>query len=87
LKSELGDQVEVCYTEKVLAADAERVIRNYARQSYDIIFAITCEHMDPTRMVARDFPKTAFEHCSGYKSSSNMGNYFARMYQAEYLAG
>jgi basic membrane lipoprotein Med (substrate-binding protein (PBP1-ABC) superfamily) len=87
LQAELGDQVEVSYTEKVLAADAERVVRNYARQGYDIIFATTFEHMDPTLMVARDFPKTAFEHCSGYKTSSNMGNYFARMYQGEYLAG
>jgi len=87
LKQQLGDQVEINYTEKVLAADAERVIRNYARQGYDIIFATTFEHMDPTLMVARDFPDIAFEHCSGYKTGPNTGNYFARMYQGEYLAG
>lgn len=87
LKKEMGDQVEVSYTEKVLAADAERVVRNYAREGYDLIFATTFEHMDPTLMVAKDFPKTAFEHCSGYKTGPNMGNYFARMYQGEYLAG
>jgi basic membrane protein A len=87
LKKELGDQVEVSYTEKVLAADAERVIRNYAMQGYDIIFGTTFEHMDPMLMVARDFPKVAFEHCSGYKTAANMGNYFGRMYQGEYLSG
>ncbi len=87
LKKQMGDQVEVSYTEKVLAADAERVIRDYARKGYDIIFGTTFEHMDPMLMVARDFPKTVFEHCSGYKTAPNMGNYFARMYQGEFLSG
>jgi basic membrane lipoprotein Med (substrate-binding protein (PBP1-ABC) superfamily) len=88
LKKELGDQIEVSYTEKVLAANAEQVIRGYAKAGYDIIFATTFEHMDPTMIVARDFPNVVFEHCSGYKKNDkNMGNYFTRMYQAEYLAG
>jgi basic membrane protein A len=87
LKKELKDQIVVDYTENVSAADTERVVRNYAKNGYPLIFATTFEHMDPTLMVAKDFPKTAFEHCSGYKTGPNMGNYFARMEQSEYLAG
>ena len=88
LKKELGDEIEVSYTEKVLAANAEQVLRGYAMAGYDIIFATTFEHMDPALIVARDFPNVVFEHCSGYKKNdTNMGNYFTRMYQAEYLAG
>ena len=88
LKKELGDTIEVSYTEKVLAANAEQVLRGYAKAGYDIIFATTFEHMDPCLIVAKDFPKIIFEHCSGYKKNDkNMGNYFMRMYQAEYLAG
>jgi basic membrane lipoprotein Med (substrate-binding protein (PBP1-ABC) superfamily) len=87
LKRELKDQIQVDYTENVLAADTERVVRNYAKNGYQIIFATTFEHMDPTLIVAKDFPDTIFEHCSGYKTAKNMGNYFARMEQAEYLAG
>ena len=87
LKREMKDQVAVDYTENVLAADTERVVRGYAQKRYDVIFGTTYEHMDPMLMVAKDFPKIAFEHCSGYKTSTNMGNYFARMEQAEYLAG
>jgi basic membrane protein A and related proteins len=87
LKKEMKDQIVVDYTENVLAADTERVVRNYAKNGYQLIFATTFEHMDPTLMVAKDFPKTAFEHCSGYKTGPNMGNYFARMEQSEYLAG
>ncbi len=87
LKEKLGDRIEVSYTEKVLAADAERVFRDYAQQGYDVIFGTTFEHMDPMLNVAKDFPDIAFEHCSGFKTAANMGNYFARMYQGEYLAG
>jgi basic membrane lipoprotein Med (substrate-binding protein (PBP1-ABC) superfamily) len=87
LKRELKDQILVDYTENVLAADTERVVRNYAKSGSDIVFGTTFEHMDPMLMVAKDFPNTAFEHCSGYKTAKNMGSYFARMEQAEYLAG
>ncbi|MCA1943931.1 MAG: BMP family ABC transporter substrate-binding protein, partial [Desulfovibrio sp.] len=88
LKEVMGDKVEIAYTEKLFSpADAERVMRKYAEEGYDIIFATTFGHMDPALNVAKDFPNTVFEHCSGYKTAPNMGNYFARMEQAEYLAG
>jgi basic membrane lipoprotein Med (substrate-binding protein (PBP1-ABC) superfamily) len=88
LEEQLGDAVEIAYTENVVnPADAERVIRDYAEQGYDIIFATTFAHMEPALQVAKDFPDTVFEHCSGYKTAPNMGTYFARMYQAEYLSG
>ena len=88
LQKELGDQIEVSYTEKVLAANTEQVLRGYAKAGYDIVFATTFEHMDPCLIVAKDFPNVIFEHCSGYKKNDkNMGNYFMRMYQGEYLAG
>ncbi len=87
LQQTLGDKVEIAYTEKVRAPDAERVFRNYASQGYDIIFGTTFEHMDALLRVAQDYPDIKFEHCSGFKTSENMGNYFVRMYQAEYLSG
>jgi basic membrane protein A and related proteins len=88
LKKQLGDRIEISYTEKVTAANAEQVFRGYAMAGYNIIFATTFEHVDPCLIVARDFPKIIFDHCSGYKKNEpNMGNYFVRMYQAEYLAG
>lgn len=87
LKEKLGDKIEVAYTEKVRAADAERVFRDYAAKGYDIIFGTTFEHMDPLLNVAKDYPDIKFEHCSGFKTGPNMRNYFERMYQGEYLAG
>ncbi len=87
LREQMGDQIEIAYTEKVRAADAERVFRGYAEKGFDLIFGTTFEHMDALMRVAKEYPSIRFEHCSGYKTSPNMGNYFTRMYQGEYLAG
>ncbi|THB67822.1 MAG: BMP family ABC transporter substrate-binding protein [Desulfovibrio sp.] len=88
LQEQLGDKVEISFTENVMApADAERVIRDYAAQGYDVIFATTFTHMEPMVAVAPEFQDTVFMHCSGYMTADNLGTYFVRMYQAEYLAG
>ena len=87
LREKMGDEIEIAYTEKVRAADAERVFRDYAEKGFDLIFGTTFEHMDALMRVAKDYPDLRFEHCSGYKTSPNMGTYFTRMYQAEYLSG
>jgi basic membrane lipoprotein Med (substrate-binding protein (PBP1-ABC) superfamily) len=88
MQKALGDKVEVSYTENVMSpADSERVIRTYAQQGFDIIFATTFTHMDAMYKVAGEFPNVKFMHCSGYKTRPNMGTYMVRIEQAEYLAG
>ncbi|EPR40773.1 basic membrane lipoprotein [Desulfovibrio sp. X2] len=88
LQKEMGDQVDVAWTENIVSpTDAERVMRDYAQKGYDIVFGTTFGYMDVMAKLSKEFPKTHWDHCSGYKTTSNMGNYFARMYQAEYLAG
>lgn len=79
--------VETAISENVTQDAAEKVIRDYASQGYKVIFTCEYGYMDPTLNVAKDFPDVIFENCSGYKSSTNMGNYFGRMYQVDYLAG
>ncbi len=79
--------VQTAYSESVSPADAERVIREYAEQGYDIIFTTSFGFMDPTITVAKDYPNIVFMHCSGYKTAENVGTYFGRMYQARYLTG
>ena len=79
--------VETTYVESVPETDAARVIRNLARRGYDIIFTTSFGYMEDTLKIAKQFPDTVFMHCSGFKLSDNMGNYFARMYQARYLVG
>ncbi|MBU1228595.1 MAG: BMP family ABC transporter substrate-binding protein [Proteobacteria bacterium] len=88
MKKQLGDKVEVSFTENALSpADAERVIRNYARQGYDLVFGTTFTHMEPMFKVAGEFPQVKFMHCSGFKTRPNMGTYMVRIEQGEYLAG
>ncbi len=68
-------------------AEATRVIMGLANKGYNLIFTTSFGFMDPTLEVAKRFKDVAFEHCSGYKSSENMGNYFGRYYQGKYLSG
>lgn len=80
--------VKTSYVENVAEGpDSERVILNMARKGYDIVFATSFGYMDPMLKVAKQFPEVNFLHCSGFKMSDNMGNYFGRMYQARYLSG
>ncbi|MBF0280684.1 MAG: BMP family ABC transporter substrate-binding protein [SAR324 cluster bacterium] len=79
--------VETTYVESVPESDSEKSIRNLARKGYNLIFTTSFGYMDPTLKVAKKFPDTVFMHATGFKTADNMGNYFARMYQARYLVG
>lgn len=82
------DGVSASFVEAVAEGpDSERVILNMARKGYGLIFATSFGYMDSMLKVAKQFPKTTFMHCSGFKQAENMGNYFGRMYQARYLSG
>lgn len=67
--------------------DAERVCLNMARKGYDMIIGTSYGYMDSMLKVAKQFPEAKFEHCSGFKTAENLGNYFGRIYQARYLTG
>jgi basic membrane protein A len=85
---ELGDQVETTYIESVEEGpDSARIMSQYARQGYDMIFATSFGYMDFMYETAADYPDTLFEHCSGYMTAENMSTYFGRMYQPRYLSG
>lgn len=68
-------------------ADAERVITQFARDGYQLIFTTSFGYMDSTFNVAQRFPQVYFEHCSGYMTHTNMSAYFGRMYEPRYLSG
>lgn len=88
LEAALGDRVETTYLENVPEGpDATRIIRKYAQDGYDMIFATSFGYMDPMATVAAEYPKVKFVHCSGYKTADNMSTYFGRIYQARYLSG
>ncbi len=88
MEKALGSKVVTKYVESVPeGADAERVIRELAQSGNKLIFTTSFGYMNPTLKVAKQFPKTDFEHATGYKTAVNVGIYNARFYEGRYLAG
>jgi len=80
--------VKTAFVESVPeGADAERVLTQFARDGYRVIFATSFGYMDAVINVAKRFPDVRFEHCSGFKTAPNASTYFGRIYEARYLSG
>ncbi|MDI9330455.1 MAG: BMP family ABC transporter substrate-binding protein [Alphaproteobacteria bacterium] len=81
-------RVQTTYVENVAEGpDAERVIRDLARQGHQIIFTPSFGYMEPTMRVAAEFPHVKFESVTGYKRTTNVATANARYYEGRYLAG
>jgi basic membrane protein A len=88
LQAALGSRVSTTYVENVPEGpDAERVLRDLARQGHKLIFTPSFGYMEPTLKVARDFPDVKFESITGYKTAPNVAAANARYYEGRYLAG
>ncbi len=80
--------VKTAFVESVPeGADAERVLTQFARDGYKVIFATSFGYMDAVINVSKKFPDVYFEHCSGFKTAPNVSTYFGRIYEARYLSG
>lgn len=88
VEAALGGKVQTTYVENVPeGADAERVIRDLARQGNQLIFTPSFGYMEPTLKVAKEFPDVKFESITGYKTAPNVAVANARYYEGRYLAG
>ncbi|HEY9223795.1 MAG TPA: BMP family ABC transporter substrate-binding protein [Variovorax sp.] len=88
VEAALGAKVKTSFVENVPeGADAERVIRDLARQGNRLIFTPSFGYMEPTLRVAKDFPDVKFESVTGYKTADNVSASNARYYEGRYLAG
>src|SRR5512140_3729077 len=88
VEAAFAGRVKTTYVENVPeGADAERVIRDLARQGNQLIFTPSFGYMEPTLKVAKEFPKVKFESITGYKTAPNVAVANARYYEGRYLAG
>ena len=88
MEAALGTAVKTTYVENVAEGpDAERVIRDLARQGYKLIFTPSFGYMEPTLKVAQEFADVRFESVTGYKTAANVAVANARYYEGRYLAG
>jgi simple sugar transport system substrate-binding protein len=79
--------LETDYTENIDEAKTEGAIQEFIDRGFKVIFTTSFDHMNPTYRSAEQNPNIIFFHCSGYKRRSNMGTYFADLYQSYYLNG
>lgn len=85
IKEQLG--AEVAYSEQVPPADAERLMREYAANGFDLIFGHSFSYGDAALAVSEDFPDVKFMANSSLKQTENVGGYFNPDYQGAYLTG
>lgn len=87
--AQFGDRIETSYAESIpeTAADAERVIRDFAQKGNKLIITTSFGFMNPTEVVSKDFPDTVFVHISGYLTGPNLGTGFAKIEEPRYVSG
>ncbi len=86
LAKELG--VETIFQESVPEGpEVEKVVNDMVDQGATVIFGTSFGFMDYMEKASKNHPDVKFLHCSGNKTTENMGNYFGKMYQARYLSG
>jgi basic membrane protein A len=82
------DWLETVFIEAVALDDAPAMIDKLVEEEEcDIVFTTSFDFMEPTVEAADRHPDTTFMHCSGYKTDTNLGTYFADFYQLYYLNG
>ncbi len=86
-RTDLGVDYE--FTEKVAAADFEKVLREYAERGFDLIVGDAfLAGEEAVRRVARDYPKVAFAFGSEYPPAApNLSVYDNWIHEPAYLCG
>ncbi|MCS7108991.1 MAG: BMP family ABC transporter substrate-binding protein [Sulfolobales archaeon] len=87
IESQFKDRVETYYVESVEEPKVYDVLKKLVNEGYKVIFTTSFGFMDGTLQAAKEFPNVIFFHCSGYERWSNLGTYFADLYQLYYLNG
>ncbi len=78
------------YIESLESDDSTEIaakLNQLVDQGCKIIFSTSFDFMNPTLAVANANPNIYFMNCGGYKTADNMGTYFARIHQPDYLVG
>jgi basic membrane protein A len=78
---------ELKYAENVPQADVQRILRNFAKQKFDLIIGTAFNWTDDFIAISNRNKKIAFEDAAAYKTGKNMGAFFGRMYEVSYLIG
>jgi len=80
--------VKLSEKEKACGPDTPKIMREYAKEGYKIIFCHSWDFGEYIEKVAPEYPNVIFMWGSGVgKKAPNIGTYFARLYEGEFLVG
>ena len=79
--------LEYSISENVAIADAEAAVRDYAARGYKLIIGHGFQYGDAIKVVAPDFPDTAFVIYAGYADGKNITPIDPKNHENGYLAG
>ena len=80
--------VKLTEVENAAGPNAAQIMREHAKNGSKLIFCHSLTFEDAIKEVAPEYPDTIFMWCGGTdKLAPNVGTYYGRIYQVEYLAG
>ncbi|HWQ20343.1 MAG TPA: BMP family ABC transporter substrate-binding protein, partial [Methanotrichaceae archaeon] len=80
--------VNLSERENAAGPNASATMREYAKNGYNLIFCHSLAFKDALKETASEYPDTIFMLGGGTeKLGPNVGTYYARIYEAQYLAG
>lgn len=79
--------VKVEKMEGVMPTKISLSILNHLAKDNNLLFLTSYNYMHLVSKIAKHHPNTIFMNCAGDKIMKNVGNYFAKMYQARFLTG
>ena len=78
---------QTTYAEAVSPPDAPSQIEEFINKGYNVIVGTSYDFLTQMLTEAAKHPDIKFLECSGFQSTKNLGSYFGRLYQVEWLAG
>ena len=88
VEAHFGDKVESVVVENIPdGPDAARIMNQLAAQGVDMMMLGSFGYMNDGLKTAKRYPDIDFIHASGYKTSSNLGNFLTRNHESSFVAG
>jgi simple sugar transport system substrate-binding protein len=88
MEQALAGRIRSTFVENVPeGGEAERVLRQLAKDGNRLIFATSAGYAKAIDKVAQEFPKVMFEHAGGIRKGPNLGSYEIRTWEGAYLLG
>lgn len=78
---------ETTFAESILPQDAPKQMEDFIKRGYNVIIGTSHDFLVPLLSKTSLHPNVNFLTCSGFETGRNMGSYFGRMYQIQWLAG